>query len=114
VELVEQNAIGHHAHQCRLADVVVEPHAVADTLPDRSAHLLGHALGHRAGGDAPGLGVTDQPGDATTRLEAQLRKLRALPRPGLAGDDDHLVVADRLDQLVAACRDRERLGVVDP
>ena len=56
------------------------------------------------GRDPPRLGVADQAVDATAELQAQLRELRALARPGLAGDDDDLVVADRRQQLVAPRR----------
>ena len=113
MELVEQDAVGHHPHQRRVADLVVEPHRVADAVADRGAQLVGDALGDRAGGHAARLGVTDHPVDAAPGLEAQLGQLGALARSGLAGDDDHLVLADGGDQLVAPGRDRERLRVLD-
>ena len=95
LQLGEQDAVGHHPHERAVADAVVEAHGVADDVADRRAQLLGDALGDRAGGDPARLGVADQPVDAAPELEAQLRQLRALARPGLAGDDDDLVVADR-------------------
>jgi len=57
--------------------------------------------------------VADEPGDATTDLEAQLRQLRALARSGLPGDDHDLVVTQHLEQLVPSLGDRERGGVGD-
>ena len=113
MELVEQDAVGHDPHQRPVADLVVEPHRVADAVADRGAQLVGDALGDRAGGDAAGLGVADHPLDPTPGLEAQLGQLGALARPGLAGDDEHLMLADRGNELVTTRRDRERLGILE-
>ena len=77
-----------------LADLVGEPHLVADGLAELGAQLLGDPLGDRAGGEAARLGVADQPCDAAAELEADLRQLRGLAGPGLAGDDHDLVVPD--------------------
>lgn len=44
-----------------LAGAVVEADLVPDHTAQRAAHLLGHPLRHRDGGDAPGLGDTDGP-----------------------------------------------------
>ena len=94
-----------------VADLVVEPHRVADAVADRGAQLVGDAFGDRARRHAARLGVADHPVDPAPGLEAQLGQLGALARSGLAGDDDHLVLADRGDQLVPTRRDRERLGI---
>ena len=93
LDLGEQDAVGHHAHDRLVADTVVEAHRVPDGGADGRVELAGEALGDRAGGDAPRLGVTDQPGDAPSDFDAQLRQLGALARAGLPGDDHDSVVA---------------------
>ena len=111
LQLGEQDAIGHDAQQRAGGDAIGEPDGVADACAERRAELLGDALRDRAGGDAARLGVADEALHAAAELETHLRQLRALPRAGLAGDDDDLVVADGRQQLVAAGRDRQRLGI---
>ena len=68
-------------------------------------------FGDGPGGDAARLGVADHAGDAPSQLQADLGQLCGLARSGLAGDDDDLVVADGLGDLVAARADRQLLGV---
>jgi hypothetical protein len=51
--------------------------------------------------------VPDEALDATAQLETQLGELRALARPGLAGDDDDLVIAHGVAQIVPALGDGE-------
>src|SRR3954449_7768286 len=48
------------------------------------------------------LAAPDPPPHPPAPLEEGLGKLRPLPRAGLAGDDDDLVVADRLEQVLPA------------
>ena len=57
--------------------------------------------------------MTDHPVDTAAGGQAELGQLGALARTGLASDDDHLVVADRLDEFVAPRADRQRLGHLD-
>ncbi len=111
LDLGEQNAVGHHLHQRGIAHLVGESHGVADVVTELRAEFGGHTLGDRACGDATRLRVADHAVDAPTRLEAQLRQLRALARPGLASDDHHLVVTDRRQQLLATLRDRQRVRI---
>jgi hypothetical protein len=118
LDLREQDAVGHHLDARVGTDLVVEPDLVPDRPADLGAELLGHALGDRPGRDAAGLGVADPTASAgrgarraAAGLEAELGQLRALARTRLAGDDQHLVVADRRDEIVAAFADREIRGV---
>ena len=113
LDLGEEDAVGHHAHERVVADAVVEAHGVPDGRADGRVELAGEALGDRAGGDAARLGVPDQPGDTAAGLDAQLRQLRALARTGLAGDDQHLVLAERGEQLVVPGGDRQFGGIAD-
>ena len=115
LDLRQQDAIGHELDQGVLADLLGEAHLVADdpARPDRCAQLGGDALGHAARGDAPRLGVADHPGHAPAQLQADLGQLGGLAAAGLAGDDDDLVLGDGGGDLLAACRDRQLLGVDD-
>ena len=113
LQLGEQDAVGHHLQQGVLSRGVGEPDLVAHERPQLGAQLLADALGDRAGGDPPGLGVTDHPLDPAAQLEADLGQLGGLAGPGLAGDDDDLVVADQRLDLVATLADRQLGRVVE-
>ena len=129
LELGEQDAVGHQLHAGLRGGAVGEAHLVAHDrlLPQRLPELVGDALGDRAGGDPPRLGVADQPAArplppvaglavrraAAPQLQADLRQLGGLARAGLAGHDDDLVVADGLGDVVLALADREVGGVAD-
>jgi hypothetical protein len=113
LHLGQQDAVGHQLDQRALADLVREPHGVAHQVAHRGAQLVGHPGGHRAGGEAPGLGVADEAAHAPAQLQAQLGELGALARPGLARHHHELVVADGRGQVVAARRDGQGLGVGD-
>ena len=93
-----------------LADPIGEPHRVADRRAQLAAHLLGDAIGDRARRDASRLRVADHPVDAAAGTQAELRQLGALARPGLAGDDHHLVRGDGGDQLIGAFQNRQFHG----
>ena len=106
LDLRQQDAVGHQFDQRGGAHLVGETHLVADHLARSAAHGLpqfgGDAVGHGTGREAPGLGVPDHPRHAAPQLQADLRQLRRLPRARLARHDHHLVVPDRLGDLVAA------------
>ena len=108
VDLGEQNAVGHDLDPGPPGGPAREAHLVADGVPQTHAHLVGEALGDGAGGDAPRLGVADA---APAQPQADLGKLGGLPRAGLAGHDDDLVVPDEPGDLVGVGADRQ--GGVD-
>ena len=54
-----------------------------------------------------------RPADAAAELQGDLGQLGGLARAGLAGDDDHLGVAQRGGDVVAAAADRQLVGVAD-
>ena len=91
-------------------DLVGETHLVADEPAELGAELLGDALGDGAGGDAARLGVGDP---LAAQLEQNLGQLGRLARPGLARDDDDLVVANGGGDVVAPLRHRQVSRVVD-
>ncbi len=109
VDLVEQDAVGHQRDARVGRHLVGEAHLVADGGAQRHLHLVGDALGDRAGRDAAGLRVRDR---GAAELEADLGQLRGLARAGRAGDDHDLVVADRARDLVPRRADGQ-LGRVD-
>ena len=57
--------------------------------------------------------MRDRPAHAAPQLEADLGQLRRLARPGLAGDDHDLVIADRRQQVLPPRRHGQRLRVGD-
>jgi hypothetical protein len=89
------------------AHPVVEPHGVADGVADLGAELLGHPLGDRPGGDAARLGVADPPSRSRPRPASRhsLGNWVLLPEPVSPATNEHLVFADRRDQVVAAAAD---------
>jgi len=97
VDLVEQDAVGHEGDARVLLHLVGEADLVPDRRAQRHFELLGDALRDRPRRDAPRLGVRDA---GASELEADLRELRRLARPGGARDDHDLVVADRARDLV--------------
>ncbi len=94
--------------------MVGEAHLVAHQVAELDLHLLGDPLGDRAGGDPPRLGVADLAGSPATQLEAHLGQLGRLAGAGLTGDDDHLVVAQRREDVVTALDDGQVLGIPQP
>ncbi len=112
LDLGEQDAVGHQLDQRAVADLVGEAHGVADGVAERGVQLVGDALGDGAGGQPARLGVADRAADAAAELEADLGQLRGLARAGLAGDDDHLVRAIGLGDLVAPRADGQ-VGIGD-
>ena len=112
-QLGQQDPVGHQLDHRGVADLVGEAHLPADRAAELDAQLLGDPGRHRAGGEAPRLGVADHPVHAAAQLQADLGDLGGLPGAGLAGDDHDLVVADRVGDLLAARADRQCRGVVD-
>ena len=112
-DLGEQDAVGHELDQGRVGRVVGEAHLVAHRAAELDTELLGDALGHRAGGDPPRLGVADGAAHPAAELEADLGQLRGLARAGLARDDDDLVVTDGRGDALALLAHREVGGVAD-
>ena len=83
LQLGQQDPVSHQLDLRVPADPVREPHLVPDRLPQRRPQLGRHPLGHRPGREPPRLGVPDHPPHAPPQLQADLRQLGRLPRPGL-------------------------------
>ena len=112
-DLGQQDAVGHQLDHRGVAHLVGEPHLEADGLAERAVQLLGDPLGDAARGDAARLGVPDPAPHPAAESEGDLGQLGGLPRPGLAGDHDHLVVAQRGGDVVAPGADGQFLGVAE-
>ena len=111
LDLGEQDAVGHHLHQGAVGDLVGEPHRVSDGLAERDVQLVGDALRDGAGRKPPGLGVPNHAPDTAACLQADLGQLGGLARPGLPGDDHHLMLADGGREVVTSGTDRKiRVG----
>ena len=107
VQFGEQDAVGHELDQgVRPSTPVGEPHGVPDRLADGGSQLLGDPLGDRAGGQAPWLRVPDHSPHTQAEFQAHLGDLRRLARSGFAGDHDHLVPADGVEDVRSAIDNR--------
>src|SRR5262249_24505760 len=105
------DAVGHQLDERVGSRVVGEADLVADELAHGAAELLRDASGDGARRDASRLRVTDEAGLAASCVETDLRELRGLARAGLAADDDHLMPANRVGDLVGTRGDRELVGI---
>ena len=111
VDLLQEQTVGHELDLRLCRALVVEPHGVADLGTERDVALLGDPLGDRPGRDAPRLRVRDL---LAPQAQRDLGQLGRLAGAGLAGHDHDLVVADRLGDLVATGRDRQRVVELEP
>ncbi|MET3801742.1 hypothetical protein ABID70_001697 [Clavibacter michiganensis] len=104
LQLVEQDPVGHELDAGVGGDLVGEAHLVADQLADLAAELLRDALRDGARGEPARLRVADA---LAAELEADLRQLRGLAGARRSRDDDDLVVADGVGDLVPHPADGE-------
>ena len=109
--LGQQDAVGHHLDPRARRAPVGEAHLVADRAAERAAHLLRDARRDAARREPPRLRMPDQPARPAPGRDADLGKLRRLPRAGLAADDDDRMRANRGGDLVGALRDRQLGGI---
>jgi hypothetical protein len=110
VDLVEQDAVGDERDLRVRRHLVGEAHLVADRAAERHLELVRDALGDRPRGDAARLRVGD---GGAAELEADLRQLRRLARPGRTRDDDDLMPRDRARDLVPRGADGQLRRVGD-
>ena len=109
----EQNTVGHELDGAVFADLGGESHLVADGFANLLSELFGDAFGHGTRGEAARLGVADEALLAQAELEAHLGNLGGLTGAGFTRDDDDLVVADSVHDVVAAFADGQLFGVGD-
>jgi len=107
LDLGKQHAVGHELHHRVARSAVVEADLAPHLAPPLDVQFLGHAAGNRKRGDAPRLRARDLPTRTRPGGETHLGNLRGLSRAGLAREDDHLVLAQQLDDFVRAGADRQ-------
>ena len=113
--LREQDPVGHEFHAGARSRPVVETDRIAHALTQRRLQFL-RDPGRDASGRHPSrLGVPDEPVDPPPEFETDLRQLRGLARSRLAADHDHLMIPDRVRDLLAGERHRKfgRIGDVE-
>jgi hypothetical protein len=113
LDLGQQDAVGHQLDAGLRAHPVVEADLVAHERPGLAPQLLGDPAGQAAGGDAPGLGVADAPGEAPPQPQADLGELGRLAGARLPAQDHHLVTPDELGHLGAPLAHRELRRILD-
>ena len=110
LRLGQQDAIGHQLDMTGRAEAIGEADLVADSLAERAAQFFSDTVGGGTRGNPARLGMADQAAHAAAKRETYLGQLCRLARTRLTADDDHLVLSDRLGNLVAARADRQSLG----
>ena len=113
LRLGKQDAVGHQLDAGAGGHAIGETNLEADHAAKLGLEFLGDARRGGACGDAARLSVTDQPLRSTPEAEADLRQLGRLARAGLAADDDDLMLADGVRDLLAPGIDRQRLVEFD-
>ncbi len=112
--LGQEDAVGHELDEGAGAGLVGEADLVAHVAAQRRADFFSHAGGDRTGSDPPGLGMADHAGDAAAHIETDLGQLGRFARAGLAGDDNHLVIANGGGDLLAFEQDGQIVAELDP
>ena len=109
----QEDAVGHDLHAGGINNVRGEAHLIADSLTEFREGLFCQTGRHRTGGNAPRLGVPDQPVDAVAQFQQDLRQLSGFARTGFAGHNDNLVVFYGLRDVIAATADGKFVGIFD-
>ena len=108
-ELGQQNAVGHELDGTGLREGVVKPNLVPHQFTQGTVQFVSNALRHRTGCDAAGLGVANALPPASAQTQADLGELGGFARARLAGQYDHLMIADRRLDIGPPFADRELL-----
>src|SRR5471032_160016 len=109
----QQDAVGHQFDQGVGVTLVFETHLIADQRAQRRGQFFGDAAGDAARGDSARLGVADQAVLATADFQADFRQLGGFTRAGFTGDDQHLMLLQRLFDLVALGGNRQAVVVAN-
>ena len=112
LDFVQQQPIRHHLHDGVGGGLVRKAHGIADFSAQLHAKFLGDACRDGTRRHPPGLRVGDGAEAADAGGKAGFRELRGLARAGLAGDHQHLMAAQQIDDLVDARGDGKLRGKV--
>ena len=110
LNLRQQDTVGHHLYTGLLGGVIGKTNLIPDLLTGLLTYLLGNTGSHTAGGDPPGLGMTDQATNTTTTVHADFGYLGGFARTGFTRNDYHLMVFDGLTDIIHTLGDRKALG----
>ena len=89
----QQQPVGHQDQARCVGYLVRESYAVANGPADRLAQFFRDSRGQGTRCESARLRMRDQSRHAPAEFETVLRQLRTLPRTGIAGNDEHLVLA---------------------
>lgn len=109
----QQDAVGHQLDQGIGITLVFKPDLIADQRAKRRGEFFSDAAGDTARGDPARLGVADQTELATTDLQADLRQLGGFTRTGFTGNDQHLMLEQRVLDFIALGRNRQAVVIAD-
>ena len=108
--VVQEKAVRHHLDDGGGRRAFAEPHRVADFGTHLDAHFGGDPCRYGSRRQASRLGVGDHPPPSPSGRQTGLRELRGLAGSGLAGHDQHPVLAHQLDDIAHPGRDRQFVG----
>ncbi|MNL06127.1 hypothetical protein D3C87_1267550 [compost metagenome] len=109
----QQNTVGHQLDQGVGIALILETHLIADQRTERRSEFFGDPAGDAARSDSTRLGVADQTMLAATDFQTDFWQLGGFTRAGFAGDDQHLMLFQRLLDLVALGRNRQTVVVTN-
>jgi hypothetical protein len=109
----QQDAVGHQFDQGIGIALILEPYLIADQRTQRRRQLFSNPARDAAGGDSTRLGVADQAMLTATDFQADFRQLGGFTRTGFAGNDQHLMLEQRLLDFVALGGDRQAVVVTN-
>lgn len=98
--LAQQHAVCHVLDLGLLCRTVLKSNGVANHLPQLTAHLFAHSLGHGHRSDATRLGAADHAGVPIPLFQQVLRQLCGLSGTRFADNDDDLMFTNNLSSRV--------------
>src|SRR5205814_651073 len=95
------------------ARLIRESELEPDGFAELHLELLGEPRRDRLRRDPARLRVADHPVDPAAGFETDLRQLRRLAATRVAADDDHAMLRERGEDLLARCADRQLVRVAE-
>ena len=113
LDLRQQDTVGHQLNHGVFADVVAEADFIADAAARLALQLFGNTVGDGSRGQTTRLSMADESFQPAAQLHADFGQLGGFTRTGLPGDDHHLVVAHRLENLLFFLANRQVFRIGD-